>query len=149
MLLVIYSTFLSPYQQLLEVCQSFSIHSCLVWNCHQPRNRNVLAVSMNIMPNYWTLYWMAWLNEWHEWSYQPYAFSPNCSNFIFPVQNKMNTHSGWWKVQKFYNLQNILIYLAVILCKLQHLNTKSLLSVLCCCVKYKLCYLCLYLVFSE
>jgi hypothetical protein len=38
--------------------------------------------------------------------YQPSGFFPDCPDLIFPVRNKMNTHSGRRKVRKLYNLRN-------------------------------------------
>jgi hypothetical protein len=64
----------------------------------------------------------------------------------FLVWNKMKTNWGLPKIQKFNNLPNFVICLSTVLCKI-HLNTWPLLTVLCCCVKYNLCYLCLCPVF--
>jgi hypothetical protein len=36
-------------------------------------------------------------------------FLMDCPDFISPVQNEMNTHSGRRKVRKFYKLRNLLL----------------------------------------
>jgi hypothetical protein len=54
---------------------------------------------------------------------------PGCPDFIFPVRNKMNTHSGRRKSPVILQLAELLIYLTIILCKIQHLNSGPLLSV--------------------
>jgi hypothetical protein len=43
----------------------------------------------------------------------------------------------------------IFMYISIILCKIQHLNTRLLMPVLCCCVKYNLCHFSLYPVSSK
>jgi hypothetical protein len=53
------------------------------------------------------------------------------------------------KSREMPQLEEFLIYITIIVCKIQHLNTRPLLSVLCCFVKYNVCHLCLYPVFSN
>jgi hypothetical protein len=43
----------------------------------------------------------------------------------------------------------MMMMMMIVLYKVQHLNIRQLLSVLCCCVKYNLCHFCLYPVSSK
>jgi hypothetical protein len=80
--------------------------------------------------------------------FQPSGYFPDCPDFIFPVRNKMNTHSGWRKFQKFYNLQNFLMYITAVYVK-YNVKYKVIVVGSLLFVKYDLCHLCLYPVFSK